>query len=75
MTNRRASTLLRAGMPLILTLSAQGSSYSIDGCGTVTPKFARSLISPNDGPQQPDLFLSPNEDGLFPGCSQTWQTR
>lgn len=75
MTTNKAKTLLRNGAPLILTLSAQGASYSIDGHGTVPAKLARSLTAEQDGgPSIPgDLFLIPNEDGLFPGCSQTWQ--
>jgi hypothetical protein len=74
MTNHKAKSLLRNGTPLILTLSPQGPSYSIDGRGTVPTKFARGLTQPLDGPPG-DLFLTPNEDGLFPGCSQTWQAR
>jgi hypothetical protein len=73
MTNHKAKSLLRNGTPLILTLSPQGPSYSIDGRGTVAPKFARGLIEPRLLPG--DLFLTPNEDGLFPGCSQTWQAK
>jgi hypothetical protein len=74
MTNRKATTLLRNGVPLMVTLSQQGATYSIDGHGTVASKFARVLTQPLDGPPG-DLFLVPNEDGLFPGCSQTWQTK
>jgi hypothetical protein len=74
MTNRKATSLLRDGAPLIVTLTQGGPSYSIDGHGTVAPKFARGLTQPCDGPPG-DLFLVPNEDGLFPGCSQTWQAR
>jgi hypothetical protein len=74
MTNHRAKSILRNGTPLMVTLSPQGPSYSIDGHGTVAAKFARGLTQPLDGPPG-DLFLVPNEDGLFPGCSQTWQAR
>lgn len=73
MTNRKATNLLRAGVPLMLTLSQSGPAYSIDGHGTVAPKFARGLTEPRDLPG--DLFLVPNEDGLFPGFSQTWQAK
>lgn len=72
MTNLKATSLLRAGLPLMVTLSQSGPVYSIDGLGTVAAKFARGLIAPCDGPGQGDLFLVPNEDGLFPGCSQTY---
>jgi hypothetical protein len=74
MTNQKAKSLLRHGAPLMVTLSQQGATYSIDGHGTVAQKFARGLTQPCDGPPG-DLFLIPNEDGLFPGCSQTWQAK
>jgi hypothetical protein len=75
MTNRKATSLLRNGAPLIVTLSQSGPSYSIDGHGIVAAKFARTITQVLDGPPQGDLFLMPNEDGLFPGCSQTWLAR
>jgi hypothetical protein len=76
MTNQKAKALLGKGVPLMLTLSPSGPSYSIDGYGTVPTKLARGLTQPLDGPPpQCDLFLTPNEDGLFPGCSQTWLAR
>jgi hypothetical protein len=77
MTNQKAKTLLGKGAPLMLTLSPNGPSYSIDGHGTVPTKLARGLTQQSDlsGPPQGDLFLTPNEDGLFPGCSQTWQAK
>jgi len=73
MTNQKAKTLLRNGVPLMVTLTQSGPVYSVDGHGTVATKFARALTDP--GPCQPDLFLVPNEDGLFPGMSQTWQAQ
>jgi hypothetical protein len=74
MHNSKAKGLLRNGRPLILTLSTTGPSYSIDGYGVVAAKFARLLTQPaSDGPAQSDLFMVPNDDGLFPGCSQTWR--
>lgn len=73
MTNRKATTLLRDGAPLILTLTQSGPVYSIDGWGTLGAKLARALTTPCDGPAQSDLFMVPNDDGLFPGCSQTWR--
>jgi hypothetical protein len=71
MTKQRVTNLLRNGAPLMLTLTQSGPLYSIDGHGTVATKLARGLTNP--GPMQPDLFMRPNEDGLFPGFSQTWQ--
>jgi hypothetical protein len=70
MTNSKATSLLRQGAPLILTHTQAGPLYSIDGHGTVATKLARGLT--NLGPMQADLFMRPNEDGLFPGFSQTW---
>jgi hypothetical protein len=75
MTKHKATSLLRNGAPLMLTLTQSGPLYSIDGHGTVATKLARGLTQPCDGPMQTDLFLQPNEDGLFPGFSQTWQTK
>jgi hypothetical protein len=75
MTKHKATSLLRKGAPLMLTLTQSGPLYSIDGHGTVATKLARGLTQPCDGPIQADLFLQPNEDGLFPGFSQTWQAQ
>jgi hypothetical protein len=75
MTKHKATSLLRNGAPLILTHTQAGPLYSIDGHGTVATKLARGLTQPCDGPMQTDLFLQPNEDGLFPGFSQTWQAQ
>jgi hypothetical protein len=71
MTKSKTISLLSKGAPLMLTLTQAGPLYSIDGYGTIAAKLARGLTNP--GPMQSDLFLVPNEDGLFPGCSQTWQ--
>lgn len=73
MTKPKVTSLLRNGAPLMLTHTQAGPLYSIDGHGTVATKLAQGLTNP--GPMQTDLFLVPNEDGLFPGCSQTWQAR
>jgi hypothetical protein len=75
MTKQKVTSLLRQGVPLMLTLTQSGPLYSIDGRGSVPAKLARALTQPNDGPMQRDLFLAPNEDGLFPGFSQTWQAQ
>lgn len=73
MTNNKATSLLRKGVPLMLTHTQAGPLYSIDGHGTVATRLAKGLTEANDGPGQLDLFLVPNDDGLFPGFSQTWQ--
>jgi hypothetical protein len=73
MTTNKATSYLRQGAPLMLTLTSQGALFSIDGRGAVPTKFAREITRETDGPMQGDLFMRPNEDGLFPGCSQTWQ--
>lgn len=44
--------------------------YQVNGHGTVSAKAVRDLLA--DNPQQ-DLFLRPNDDGLFPGFTQTWK--
>lgn len=73
MTNAKAKSLLANGAPLMLTLTPAGPLFSIDGQGAVAAKLARDLTQPD--PTQSDLFLVPNDDGLFPGCHQTWQAR
>lgn len=54
-----------AGRVLMLTHSAEGPAYGLDNGRAVATKDAKRL--------QGDLFVRPNEDGLFPGFSQTWK--
>lgn len=60
---------------LMLTYEASGASYSLDSGHGVTGKAARELIATGEcnAPRQADLFVVANEDGLFPGFSQTWR--
>jgi hypothetical protein len=44
--------------PVMLTMTPDGGHY-----GTLSGKPTK----------QPDLFTKPNDDGLFPGFSQTWE--
>ena len=57
MTNHKAKSLLRCGSPLMVTLSSQGPTYTIDGHGAVAAKLARDLTEPQLIPG--DLFLTP----------------
>jgi len=45
--------------------------YSLDNGVPVPKKLAAELTGA--GPLQADLFLRANEDGLFPGFTQTWR--
>ncbi len=45
--------------------------YSLDNGVPVSRKLAGELTNPQR--LQADLFLRPNEDGLFPGFTQTWR--
>jgi hypothetical protein len=73
MTSHKATSLLRKGLPLMVTLSQSGPVYTIDGLGAVPTKWARLLTADREIPTG-DLLMVPNEDGLFPGFSQTWRT-
>ncbi len=44
--------------------------YSLDNGVPVPKKLAAELTGAAN--LQADLFLRPNEDGLFPGFTQTW---
>lgn len=56
---------LEQGRVLMVTHSAEGSAYGLDTGQAVPTNVARSL--------QGDLFVRPNNDGLFPGMTQTWR--
>jgi hypothetical protein len=58
---------------LMVTHSPSGKDYATTHGIGVSSKLARGLLDcETTGPSQTDLFLVPNEDGLFPGFSQTW---
>jgi hypothetical protein len=50
---------------LMVTHSPEGESFGLDTGQAVTAKKAREI--------QADLFVTPQNDGLFPGFSQTWK--
>ena len=62
---------LRGNRVLMCTYEAAGKVYSLDNGVPVSKKLAAELTSPTK--LQADLFLRPNEDGLFPGFTQTWR--
>jgi hypothetical protein len=47
------------------TYEPAGAVYSLDNGVPVSKRLAADLVNPQR--QQGDLFLRPNEDGLFPG--------
>jgi hypothetical protein len=49
----------------MVTYTGEGAAYGLDDGQAVNEAAALEL--------QADLFVRPNEDGLFPGCSQTWK--
>ncbi len=53
------------------THEPSGKVYSLDNGVAVPKRLATELINPSK--LQPDLFLTANEDGLFPGFTQTWR--
>lgn len=55
---------------LMCTYEPAGAVYSLDNGVPVSKKLAADLINPER--LQADLFLRANEDGLFPGFTQTW---
>jgi hypothetical protein len=57
---------------LMCTYDHGGKVYSLDNGVRVPKKLANELTRP--AKLQADLFLRPNEDGLFPGVTQTWRT-
>jgi len=75
LTKARARAALQRGAFLVATYGAT-TSYGIDGAA-VSSRLARELTAGADEarPTQSDLFLTANEDGLFPGYSQTWRAR
>ena len=59
---------------LMVTHSPSGRDYATTNGIGVSGKLAKGLLACGESvaPCQTDLFLLPNEDGLFPGFSQTW---
>jgi hypothetical protein len=50
---------------MMVTYQQSGETFSLDNGAAVPKGIARQL--------QGDLFVRPSEDGLFPGCSQTFK--
>lgn len=50
---------------LVLTHRPEGDSYGLDNGRAITCRRAAEI--------QSDLFVKPQDDGLFPGFSQTWR--
>ena len=71
MDGKRIRNALREDRTLMCTYEAAGKVYSLDNGVPVPKKLAAELTSPDR--LRPDLFLRPNEDGLFPGFTQTWR--
>jgi hypothetical protein len=62
---------LRSERVLMCTYEPGGKVYSLDNGVGVPKRLATELIGQSE--LQPALFLTANEDGLFPGFSQTWR--
>ena len=71
MNARGIKRALRENRLLVRTYESSGAVYSLDNGVPVSRKLAAELTSP--AKLQGDLFMRANEDGLFPGFTQTWQ--
>ncbi len=71
MDGRRIRKALREDRFLMCTYEPRGAAYSLDNGIPVSRKLAAELTGASK--LQADLFLQPNEDGLFPGFTQTWR--
>jgi hypothetical protein len=67
----RIRNALRGDRILMCTYEPAGKSYSLDNGVPVPKKLATELTNP--AKLLANLFLRPNEDGLFPGFTQTWR--
>ena len=71
MNRSRIRKALREDRFLVCTYEGVGPVYSLDNGIPVSRKLAAELTGASK--LQADLFLQPNDDGLFPGFSQTWR--
>ena len=69
MNSKSIRAALRRERLLLCTYEPAGAVYSLDNGVAVSKKLAAELTNPQR--LQADLFPRPNEDGLFPGFSQT----
>jgi hypothetical protein len=68
MTPKEIRKALRAERVLICTHETRGTSYSLDNGVPISKKLAAELTATD---KLEALFLYLNEDGLFPGFTQT----
>jgi hypothetical protein len=73
MEAKRIRRALREDRTLMCTYETAGVTYSLDNGIPVSRKLANELTGART--LQADLFLRPNEDGLFPGFTQTWRAK
>jgi hypothetical protein len=71
MNAREIRNALRRDRTLMCAHEPAGKVYSLDNGMPVPKRLASELTGP--AKLQADLFLQPNEDGLFPGFTQTWR--
>jgi hypothetical protein len=71
MDAKRIRKALREDRMLVCTYEPAGPVYSLDNGVAVSKKLASELTGASK--LQADLFLRSNEDGLFPGFTQTWR--
>lgn len=78
LTLGRASDLLRKeDRFLMVTHLPEGAAFSVFPDGPISRKSGETLTSQGclfpDGSGAKRTVMVPNEDGLFPGFSQTWR--
>lgn len=68
---------MRHGRVLMATFTSEGPSYALDNGIGVSSRVGRDMTAQGDlfaGSMPRDgLCIVPNDDGLFPGISQTWR--
>ena len=76
----QTASAMRNGRLLMVTLASDGPSYALDNGIGVSARVGRDMTAQGDlfgnagaVPSGNDLRLVPNDDGLFPGMSQTWR--
>lgn len=70
---------MRKGRLLMVTHASDGPSYALDNGIGVSAKVGRDMTAQGDlfesgnAPPRGNVEIVPNDDGLFPGFSQTWR--
>lgn len=76
-TTRQSLARAMDSAALMVTHHPSGSDYATTHGVKVASKLAKSLLDCGEAKltvaPQGELFLVANEDGLFPGFSQTWR--